>query len=169
MNLSFLKTRAFLAVAAALLLLWVGYCIRLWQPERQVALHQRHLLDAVEQRRWNALREFLADDFEDAVGHNKASVLMESRELMRHFFVFLTIEDHDTTILLNPPDDGGRATGEVRTLLRIDGRGTALVDEIKRRVNANQDRFEFRWRKKGWKPWEWELIHATHPLLGEMP
>lgn len=166
MNFSFLKTKPFLAGAAAVFLLWAGYCIWLWQPERQVALHQRHLLDAIQQRQWTALREFLADDFEDAQGHDKVWVLKESREMLRHFSIFLLIEDHDTTHRLPDRSEGDEpVVAKVTTLLRIDGRGSVFVDEIKRRVNASNDPFEFHWRQRSWKPWDWELIYVTHPLL----
>ncbi|HWL51712.1 MAG TPA: hypothetical protein VNQ90_04710 [Chthoniobacteraceae bacterium] len=168
MNLSLPKNKALLPAVLAVLLLWSGYCLWLWQPERQVALHQRHLLDAIERRQWNALRDFLADDFEDAQGHDKVWVLKESREMLRHFHIFLTIEDRDTTHLLPERTDGsGPVVAKVHSLLRIDGRGSALVDEIKRRVNATDEPFEFHWRKSGWKPWEWQLVYVTHPLLGQ--
>lgn len=164
MDFTFLKTKAFLFGCAVVLILWAGYCAWLWQPKRQVALHHRHFLDAIEQRQWKALSEFLADDFQDGHGHDKVWVLKESREMLRHFFVFLAIEESETTVLLKP--SGG---GEVRALLRIDGRGSAFVDEIIRRVNASHERFEFHWRKASWKPWDWQLTQVAHPLLGEMP
>ena len=46
-------------LGACALLAIVLWCAWLWQPERQVRLHQRNFLQALEDRDWERLAEFV--------------------------------------------------------------------------------------------------------------
>jgi hypothetical protein len=48
-----------LALCIALYLLW------LWRPEHQVRLHTKNFFHAVEHRNWDAVADFIGDDYHD--------------------------------------------------------------------------------------------------------
>jgi len=161
----FFNRKTLLTVILAGILLGGIHGYRLWQPARQVALHQRHFLDALENRDWDRLGRFLADDFTDRYGHDKAWILQEAGEVRRHFFV-LTIEERESDLRLDPEE----TSAEVTSLVRISGNGTALATEVQLIVNRESAPFHFRWKRQSRKPWDWQLVSVDHPLLArEMP
>lgn len=149
----------FLLVAT---LLVTARCVWLWQPERQVLLHQRHFLTAVEDRKWAKVGFFMDNGFHDQFGHDKAWILKESQEIFRQFFV-LTIQDRDTAVKFD------RNRAHVSTLLRIDGTGTPVAQYLQQTVNAeNSKPFQFEWRHASWLPWDWKLTAIDHPVLEQL-
>jgi hypothetical protein len=46
-------------------LVWGGWLAFLWQPERQVELHNVHLLEQIEKRDWKAVAEFVEAAYQD--------------------------------------------------------------------------------------------------------
>lgn len=148
----------------------VGVCLigggrlyRLWQPEEQVRLHQRHFLDALEAHNRNAFASFVATDFHDAYGHDKAWLLEKASEVRRHFFALEMREEGAP--LITWPAGGVASRAESQAVLRLGGNGTAVAQEVIRTANRNPDPVRFFWRKPGWKPWHWELVSLDHPLL----
>ncbi len=161
----FFNPKTIFFFVAVVSLLWGGWLWRLWQPQRQVELHQRHLLDAVETRQWKRFDAMIADDFRTAGDYDKSTLSREAREFSRHFFVFMEITDHDTKVTLPEISDHTRPEAEVECVLTLDGKGSGLVDLIKEEVNSRKEPYRFRWRRQSWKPWDWQLIEAGHPLL----
>jgi len=147
---------------AGILLVVALWCWRLWQPQRQVELHQRHFLDAIGDRRYAALSSFLAADFRDGAGHDKAWVLERAREVLPHFFA---LSVRESGMRVEFATSAERATATVRTRLRLQGAGDALAEMAKDAVNTHPEPFRFTWRKAGWQPWKWELSAAEHPLF----
>ena len=133
-------------------------CLWLWQPERQVRLHQEHFLRAAEAGNWQKYYGFFDDGFRMPTGQDKVWTLQASREVFKQFIV-LMIRETDTAITM----EGG--TGRVRTLLRIDGNGMELAEMAKTAVNESKEPFEFTWKHASWKPWDWRLTGVDHPLL----
>lgn len=150
-------------VLAVIIAMW---CVRLWQPERQIRLHQRHLLEAAENRNWKKLKLLLDDDFKTPNGIDKKLALGTLAEALRPF-MSVHITGTETHL-----DRNGRVakTGQI---LRLDGMGSAFAEAIKSAVNQSNDPFEFTWERKSWKPWDWRLVRVEHPLLNfgpqEMP
>jgi len=159
------KSKYPLLTGAAVCLFVAARCFWLWQPERQVLLHQRHFLDAVGDRKWKKIEAFLADDFRDRFGHDKAWALRESKEVLRHFFA-LTIEDSETAASFTTPEGAGPNMATVTAFLKLAGSGTALAEYAKSEVNRSREPFTFAWRKQSWKPWDWQLTTVDHPLVG---
>jgi|SoiMethySBSTD1v2_1073268.scaffolds.fasta_scaffold2686739_1 predicted TIM-barrel fold metal-dependent hydrolase len=137
------------------------YVFALWQPERQLRLHQRNLLRAVEKRNWDRFASFIAPDYSDRWQHDREFVVRESREVFRQF-LFLTVrhEVHDAYA------HGG--IGNLSVSIKLNGSGGPLAEFVSERVNHLGAPFTFRWRHRGWKPWEWELVEVNHPDL-ELP
>ena len=144
--------------AAALMLSSAIYCLVLWQPERQVRLHQRNFLKAAEKRNWERLGEFVAADYSDRWGHDKEIVVQQAREALRQF-LFLTLAQEERT----PHVDGG--TGISAGRLAVDGSGGPLAELVKQRVNSLAEPFTFHWQQQSWKPWDWQLIRVEQPEL----
>lgn len=149
------QTKIGFFVAAVVLL----RCIWIWQPERQVRLHQRHLLDAAQDRNWKKLSAFLDDGFRSSGGHDKTRALQDANEVLRPFFT-LQILDSEKDVSMEP------GTGRVCTVLRMEGKGMELGELIRSAVNASHEPFVFTWKRASWKPWDWRLVRAEHPLIG---
>jgi hypothetical protein len=137
------------------------YCLTLWQPERQVRLHQENFLRAVEKRNWDRLGRFVAEHYSDRWGHDKEFVLRESREVFRQF-LFLTIRQEIGEVTLTG------TKGNVRTRITIAGTGGPMAEFAKARTNALTSPFAFEWEQASWKPWDWRLVSFDHPEL-ELP
>ena len=144
-----------LFVAAVLIAL---RCFWLWQPERQVRLHQQHFLEAAQDRDWAKYYGFFDDGFRLPTGQDKAWTLQQSREVLGQF-ITLKINAPDVTITMEG------TTGRVRALLRIEGSGSELAQAAMMAVNESKEPFEFTWKRGSWMPWDWRLVAADHPLM----
>ena len=136
----------------------------LWQPARQVRLHQRHLLKAVEKRNWTNVGKFIGAEYRDRWEHDKENVIGQSRQVFGQFlFCNIAAEEHSLILA----DDA--ATIGVR--LAITGSGGPIAEMVKQRVNALTEPFTFKWTRRSWKPWDWELLSVDQPQLdiSEMP
>ena len=133
----------------------------LWQPARQVRLHQEHLLRAVGKRNWQAVARFIAAEYHDRWGHDKENVLAQSAQVFGQF-VFCKIESEERALVL----ENGRAM--VGAKLAISGSGSPIAGFVMERVSSLTEPFTFKWVKKSWKPWDWELTEVDQPQL-EIP
>lgn len=134
------------------------WCLWLWQPERQVRLHQDHLLDAAERRSWTRFSSFIAADYSDRWGHDKEFVVRETAEILRQFFALGIMRDYAGLDV-----DADRA--EVQVRLKLEGNGTPLAQFAQAEVNALSEPFVFAWQKKSWRPWDWQLSRADQSQL----
>ncbi len=155
------KSKSSLLFGAVICALVAARCIWLWQPERQVLLHQKHFLYAVEERKWKKIDAFLAEDFRDRFDHDKAWVIKESREVLRQFFA-LTVLETDPSHAFSLPE---RTAATITTMLRIEGNGTPIAEFAKDAVNTSNQPFTFVWKQQSWKPWDWQLTSVDHPLM----
>ena len=140
------------------------YLALLWQPARQVRLHQRHLLKSVEKRNWQAVGKFIGAEYRDRWEHDKENVIGQSAQVFGQFlFCNITAEEHSLALA-----DGAGAIG-VR--LTLGGTGGPIAEYAKQRVNSLTEPFVFKWAHRSWKPWDWELIAVDQPQLDieEMP
>ena len=145
-------------LAAVALLLLALHAAWLWQPERQVRLHQAHFLKAVERRKWDRMAGFIAENYSDRWGHDKGFVVSGSREVFRQF-LFLTVEHAVASCVV----EGGAAT--VRAAVKISGTGGPVAQYAMGKVNSLGEPFDFHWEKRSWKPWDWQLVRVSHPVL----
>lgn len=136
----------------------VIFLVSLWRPEKQVQRHQRQLLSALEDRDWDDVNELLAENYSDRWGHDKAFVQSRAAQVFRQFFA-VQITGEITALDLSGD------TGEVRTSLRVQGRGGPLAEYAIMRANALTSPWTFRWRKQSWKPWDWVLEYVDQPEL----
>ena len=145
----------------ARLLIVIGVAIflgLLWQPSRQVRLHQRHLLRAVEKRDWAAAGRFIDAEYHDRWGHDKENVLPEAAQVFSQFFLCNIQADERPLEIAN-----GVAT--LRARLTLGGSGSPIAEMAKEHVNALTEPFEFTWTHRSWKPWDWTLIETSQSQL----
>jgi len=139
-------------IAFVLWLIW--WC----QAERQVRRAQGRLLDAIESRDYQALARLLADNYRDGWEHDKTFVLQQCPRVFDQF-IMLDVEGdiHGTEQL--------PAGWLVRQKIVVKGIGGALGMYARDEVNALKEPFVMTWRKRSWKPWDWELTRIEQPEL----
>ena len=130
---------------------------QIWSAENQVRLHSEHLIRQVEKRNWAAVEYFLASDYHDAWGDDRARFLQRLRHVARYLFsLTITASDARTRVA------GVEASWKAR--LHLDAQGEAAA-EITPRINSLTTPFELHWRKESWKPWDWKLVQVTNESL----
>jgi hypothetical protein len=155
MGMDFKQALRLLGIAVLALGIWLIWWSR---PERQVRRAQARLLDAVESRDYPALARLMAEDYRDAWEHDKANVL---RRVPQVFDQFLTL-DIEGEISATQAE---AADWMVRQKIVVTGIGGALGMYARDEVNKLKEPFVMRWRKRGWKPWDWELTRIEQPEL----
>jgi hypothetical protein len=117
------------ALASLVVVTIVLRCLWLWQPERQLLLHQGHFRGAVERRDWARIRVMLDPDYADRWGHTRDTGIEDARQALGQFFV-LTVTAEPESDELTP---GG---GTVTERWKIDGTGTEVAPLVEQRVNS---------------------------------
>ena len=144
-----------LFVAILLWLLW------LWQPERQILMHNSSLVRAFEKRNWEKAEALIDPQYADRWGYNRERLLRDAREVFRQFFI-LEIRQES---LLATTEEGA---GTVSARIRVKGNGGPLAELVVQRVNQLNTSFQFKWVRQSWKPWDWRLIQVENAGL-ELP
>ena len=143
------------AIAALLFGLWLAH---LWGSENQVRLHSENFLRQIEKRNADASGDFLAVDYHDDWGHDRALILNRLRLFLR-FFSSLTITVTEPDITVSSSDATSKAS------VRLAGAGGEFAPEIIKRVNSLTKPFTLRWRQESWRPWDWKLVAVSNPAL----
>jgi len=147
--------------------LWIGgffLIILAWwawgafQADRQLENRFRGLVEAVEDRNWKKLETYLADDYVDEWGNNRARTLELAQQGFQYFLV-LEITPVDPEFTLQ-----GREA-EVRTKFDLVGRGRGPAQIVLKEAGKLQEPFVLVWRQESWKPWDWRLISMSQPEL----
>lgn len=148
-------------VSAGLSLFAVAW-LRWWtQPERQVPRAQARLVAALERRNFEDMSRMLADDYRDRWQQDKPIVIERARQVFGQFAI-LTIEREPSGI--EPQEEGWALVEKVR----LKGLGGPIAMAARDEVNALREPFTMVWRRRSWKPWDWELKSVEHPAL-ELP
>ncbi len=147
------------AALASLLLVTIALrCLWLWQPDRQLLLHQAHFRRAVERRDWGRVEAMLDPAYADRWGYTRATGVREARRWLGQFFAL--------TITATPAGDQLTAAGGTITeRWTIDGPGAEGAEMVKDNVNALRAPFVFQWKHGSWKPWDWTLVRVDNPEL----
>ena len=144
-------------LVAFLICIWL---VQLWSAENQVRLHSEHLVRQVERRNWSAVEDFVAADYRDDWGHDRAQLLTRLR-LVGRFFFDLTITTSEARAQANVPN------GIWKARVHMEGRGEAAA-EVTSRVNSLTTPFVFTWRRESGKAWDWKLVNVANESL-ELP
>ena len=136
--------------------------LRSWLlPERQIPRAQARLLSAIEGRDFDAMAGMLANDYRDRWQQGRATVVARSREVFGQFAT-LTIEREQSALRA---ESGSWFLSEK---LRLKGLGGPLAMAARETLNGLHQPFVMEWRRRGWKPWDWELKSVAQPEV-ELP
>jgi hypothetical protein len=155
MSPRFKMTAALASLAVVTIIL---RCLWLWQPERQLLLHQAHFRAAVERRDWSRIHDMLDSNYSDRWGYTREKGIQEARQWLGQFFA-LTVTAEPVSDQLTA--DGGTITER----WKIDGTGTEGASMVKDYVNGVQTPFVFQWKHASWKPWDWTLVRVDNAGL----
>jgi hypothetical protein len=137
------------------------YFIWLWQPERQVTRHAENLFRAIERKDWEAVADFIGDDYQDQWGDDRARVLERLRDGLRYV--------RGPQIIASNPSvqvEAQRAVwiGKI-TLYSSDDE---VMETLDQRVNSLPAPFTLEWHRFSGKPWGWKLTRVSNPAF-EIP
>ncbi len=82
-------------------------CLWLWQPERQLLLHQAHLRSAIERRDWGRIEALVDPAYADRWGYTRPTAVRDARQWLGQFFS-LTVTAQSVADQLTA--DGGTVT-----------------------------------------------------------
>ena len=137
--------------------IWGIYLFRLWQPERQIELHNAHLLARIEKHDWKIVGEFIGDTYQDKWGNDRTLLLQRLPQVFRTLGN-TQIEASDVAIR--------REEGRGYWTARIVVKGTGeFADFIQARVNSLETPFEFEWQRGATWPWDWKLVSVRNSTL----
>ena len=132
------------------------YLFQLWTPQRQVELHSRGLLAAIEDNDGAELSQFLADTYQDDWGHDKALVLSRLKQVVRYARGGQLVP-HNATVQTSD------TSGEWRGRITIEAEANELTAPLLNHVNAVTDPWVLQWQRQSWKPWDWKLVRVSNP------
>jgi hypothetical protein len=140
------------AICIGLYLLW------LWRAEHQVRLHTANFFHAIDGRNWEAVADFIGEDYRDQWDDDKTRLLERMQEGFR-WVRGSRITASDPFVQVEAP----RAIwiGKIIVYSTDDG-VMQLLDE---RVNKLPGPFEFEWRHFSSKPWDWKLVRVSNPAF----
>jgi hypothetical protein len=155
MSLSPILLRRLLIAAVLLLLLWL---VLLWRPSKQVRLHQKHLLEAVQERKWKTVEGLVSTDYKDRWGHTKPILMQRLPQVFGDFLACGVIAENESISWT----DG---VPVITSRIRIVGSGGPIARyAIQESTNLTQP-FSFRWRHESWWPWDWKLTAVDQPEI----
>ena len=143
------------AICVGLFLLW------LWRPERQVKRHTENLLHAIEHKDWTAAGSFIASDYHDQWGDDRARVLERMHEGFRSF---RALKISAFSVSVQAQHRRAQWSGRIW----IDGDQSEVMELLKEQVNSLPTPFELEWRRLSGRPWDWKLVGVSNSSV-EMP
>jgi hypothetical protein len=136
---------------------WALYLVRLWQPQRQIDLHNIHLLAQIEKHNWKPVGEFIGETYQDRWGNDRARLL---ERLPQVFRALGNTRIEPSAVAIRRDEDRGYWSAKIT----VKGTGE-LADFIQSRVNSLEAPFEFEWQRGATWPWDWKLVSVRNPAL----
>ncbi len=145
-----------ISLAVALPLLWFG--LPWLSTERGVERAWDNVIEAVADRDFETLGEYMREDYRDGFGLGRAEALETLRTVRSHFIV-CTVARERAELVLDP--NGQSAT--TRAVIRLGGQGSAVAQAAIQASTTTSTPTTFRWRRNSWKPWDWRLVSIENP------
>lgn len=141
-----------------MVLLFVGtlngalYFLR--SPQTQVLAAQMDFIQAVEERDWDEVKEFFAENYTDAYGHTRESAIEDGKKYLGGFYT-LTLMREDTIIKAT------KGQGMASMKIRLSGNGIGYSQMVLGHVNQLNEPWIFHWSNPTPWPWNWQvnMIH----------
>jgi hypothetical protein len=137
------------------------YLVWLWQPERQVRRHTENFFHAIEHKNWDTAANFIAVDYQDQWGNDRARVLERLREGFRYV--------RGPRIIASNP---GMQIESLRAVwsgkITLYSSDEDVMEVLNQRVNSLPSPFELEWHHLSGTPWDWKLARVSNPAF-EIP
>lgn len=123
-------------------------------PESQVLAAQMDFIQAVEERDWDEVKEFLAENYTDAYSHTRETAVADGKKYLGGFYT-LTLMREETTVRAT------KGQGMVSMKIRLSGNGIGYSQLVLGHVNQLTEPWIFHWSNPGPWPWGWRvnMIH----------
>ena len=138
-----------LVLAIALYLIW------LWRPEHQVRLHSQNFFHAIDNRNWDAVADFIGDEYQDQWGDDRVRLLERMREGFR-WIRGSRIMAPDSVV--NAEARRAIWSGKIKVYSSDD----SVMEPLDQRVNKLPTPFELEWHRVSAKPWDWKLVRLSN-------
>jgi hypothetical protein len=130
----------------------------LWRPEHQVSRHSENLLRAMQHKDWRRMADFVASDYKDQWGGDRALLLARTREVFQYLRnIRITASNPSVRF-----DDG---TAHWQSKILVGGAGDEMMTVLKERLNSLTTPFDLEWRRISWRPWDWKLMSVSNAEL----
>jgi hypothetical protein len=131
------------------------YFLWLWRPERQIQRHTENFFRAIDHRSWEAVADFIGNDYQDQWGDDRTRLLERMREGFRWV--------RGSRIIATNPSvqvETQRAVwaGKITVYSTDDG----VMELLDQRVNKLPTPFELEWHHLSGKPWDWKLVRVSN-------
>ena len=138
-----------LVLAIALYLIW------LWRPEHQVRLHTENFFHSIDHRNWDAVADFIGNEYQDQWGNDRTRLLERMREGFR-WIRGSRIMAPDSVV--NAEARRAIWSGKITVYSSDD----CVMDALDQRVNKLPTPFELEWHRVSAKPWDWKLVRVSN-------
>ncbi len=138
-----------LVLAIALYLIW------LWRPEHQVRLHTENFFHAIDHRNWDAVANFIGNDYQDQWGDDRTRLLERMREGFRWIRGSRIMAPES---VVNAEARRAVWSGKI-TVYSSD---ESVMEALDQRVNKLPTPFELEWRRVSAKPWDWKVEQVSN-------
>jgi len=135
--------------------LWLAWWIFGRSPEAQIRAAQENLLTALEDRDWDEVADFLAEDYVDAYGNTRATAVQNGKKVLGGFYTLALLRDQTTV-------QAAKDQGVVRMMIRLEGNGIGYSHTVLLRVNQLTEPWIFHWSNPGRWPWDWQVNMIHH-------
>ncbi len=115
------------------------------------------LARAIEKNDRERLTAYLAEDYNDAFGLDRAQAV-ELVASIRGQFIVCTIQRESPSRDLSQD----KRAAVTRALIRVGGHGSPVASAVVQTSQSTQTPTEFRWRRDTWKPWDWRLVSVDN-------
>ena len=146
-------------IGATVVAISVGsYLLWLWRPEHQVRLHTEHLFNAIDNRNWEIVADFIADDYQDQWDNDRTRLLQRMREGFR-WVAGSRISAPNVAVQVETSP--AIWIGKINVYSSDNG----VMELLDERVNRLPTPFGLEWRHFSNKPWDWKLERMSNPAF----
>ena len=135
--------------------LWLVWWVFGRSHEAQVRAAQAALIEAVEERDWDEVKEFLAENYTDAYSHTRESAIQDGKKYLSGFYT-LTLMTEQPTVR------AAKGQGMVTMMIRLEGNGIGYSQLVLGHVNQLTEPWTFHWSNPGRWPWNWQVNMIHH-------
>jgi hypothetical protein len=146
-----------LILNAVIGVIWFGVPF-LKSPATQALEQHARLLEFASHRRWERAVPLMAVDYHDAWDMKREEAIAIAMQMLQSF---LTLDLQWQLSSVKMEGNTAIITGR----MKVAGNGLPPSAEILNYINDLREPFVFTWRKDGWKPRDWRLVHVTQPEL----